>query len=85
MITDRIGQHEVLFPINHNYNKICDILGFFKIKTQEIPSFFASSRRVLSNYLGMKRTVLSHCPISADIKGQLNGTVDSQTDLTILL
>ena len=85
MITDRIGQHEVLFPINHNYNKICDILGFFEIKTQEIPSFFPSSWRVLSNYLGMKRTVLLHCPISADIKEQLNGTVDSQTDLTILL
>ena len=22
MITDRIGRHEVLLPINHNYNKI---------------------------------------------------------------
>ena len=39
----------------------------------------------MSNYLGMKLTVLLHCSISADIKGQLNGTVDSQTDLTILL
>ena len=85
MITDRIGQHEVLFPINHNYNKICDILDLFKIKTQEIPSFFASSWCVLSNYLGMKRTVLLHCSISADIKGKLNETVDSQTDVTILL
>ena len=36
MITDRIGRNEVLLPINHNYNKICDILGFFKVKTQEI-------------------------------------------------
>ena len=27
MITDRIGQHEVLLPINHNFNKICNILG----------------------------------------------------------
>ena len=26
MITDRIGRHEVLLPINHNLNKICDIL-----------------------------------------------------------
>ena len=25
MITDRIGQHEVLLPVNHNFNKICDI------------------------------------------------------------
>ena len=31
MITDRIGRHEVLLPINHNPNKICYILGsFFK-------------------------------------------------------
>ena len=39
MITGRIG-HEVLLLINHNYNKIGDILGFFKIKTREILSFF---------------------------------------------
>ena len=25
MITNRIGRHEVLLPINHNFNKICDI------------------------------------------------------------
>ena len=25
MITDRIGRDEVLLPINHNFNKICDI------------------------------------------------------------
>ena len=37
MITDRIERHEVLLRINHNYNKICDILGFFLIKTQESP------------------------------------------------
>ena len=29
MITDRIGRHEVLLPINHNINKICDIIGYF--------------------------------------------------------
>ena len=35
MITGRIGRHEVLLPIiNHNYNKICDILGFFKTKNK---------------------------------------------------
>ena len=32
MITDQIGRHEVLLPINHNYNKLCDILGFSKSK-----------------------------------------------------
>ena len=25
MITDRIGRHEVLLPINYNFNKIRDI------------------------------------------------------------
>ena len=29
MITDRIEWHKVLLPINHNYNKICDTLGYF--------------------------------------------------------
>ena len=41
MIIDQIGQHEVLLLINHTYNKICDILGFFKIKTQEILRVFS--------------------------------------------
>ena len=27
MITDRIGRHEVLLPINHNFNQICDVSG----------------------------------------------------------
>ena len=39
MITDRIGRHEVLLPINHNFNKICDIIGYFLNQTQEIPNF----------------------------------------------
>ena len=38
MIKDRIGRHEVLLPVNRDYNKICDILGFFL--TQEPPRFF---------------------------------------------
>ena len=29
MIKDRIGQHNVLLPINNNYNKICDTSGIF--------------------------------------------------------
>ena len=45
MITNRIGRHELLLPINHNYNKICYISGFFLIKTQEIASVFASSEK----------------------------------------
>ena len=44
MILDRIGRQEVLLPINHNYNKIGDILVFFVIKTQETATVvFASS------------------------------------------
>ena len=86
MITYRIGGHEVLLPINHNYNKICDTLGFLKLRKKKFREFFISSEnshlsaRVLSNYLGMMRTVLLHCPISAEIR-----TVDSQSDLRILL
>ena len=41
MITDRIGQHEVLLPINHNFNKICDIIGyFFKSKHKKFEILF---------------------------------------------
>ena len=29
MVTDGIVRHEVLLPISHNYNKICDILDVF--------------------------------------------------------
>ena len=39
MITDQIGQHEVLLPINHSYNKICYSLGFLNTRNSE---FFAS-------------------------------------------
>ena len=36
MITDRIGRREVLLPINHNFNKICEILGsFFKSSSEK--------------------------------------------------
>ena len=52
MITDRIGQHKVLLPINHNYNKICYILGFFLIKTQvNSKSFF---------FKGVKKAIWGH-------------------------
>ena len=46
MITDRIGRHEVLLPINHNYNKICDIFVFvFKLKHKKFREFFAGSEK----------------------------------------
>ena len=44
-ITDRIGWHKVLLPINHNYDKICDFLGFFKSKHKKFREFFASSEK----------------------------------------
>lgn len=56
---------------NHNCDKICDMLGFFKIRTKEISRVFwlvvkkKTSRmsawvrwHVLSNYSGMMHTVL---------------------------
>ena len=39
MITDRIGRHEVLLPINHNFNKICDIIGYFLNQNTRIRNF----------------------------------------------
>ena len=71
LITDRIGFHSVLLPINHNFNKICDILAssFFNQNTRNSKIFFASSKK--KSHLSarvMARTVqlLSHdayCPI----------------------
>ena len=77
MITDRIGRHEVLLPINHNYNKICYILDYFLIKKQEIPRVFiaSSEKRPFKHACAMARTVPLHRPISAKIR-----TVDNQSD-----
>ena len=44
MITDRIGRHEVLLPVNHDFNKICDILGsVFESKHKKFRDFFFAS------------------------------------------
>ena len=46
MITDRIGRHEVLLPINHNFNKICDTIGYFLNQNTRNSKFcFASSEK----------------------------------------
>ena len=46
MITDRIGRHEVLLPINHNFNKICDILGsFFNQNTRNSEIFLLAVKK----------------------------------------
>ena len=78
MITDRIGRHEVLLPINHNLNKIFEKRLFFKTRNS---NFFASSEK--KSHLRarvMARTVLLNCPIRAEIR-----RVDSKSDLRILL
>ena len=79
MISDPIGQLIVLLPINHNYNKICDISGLIKIKTKDILSFLLKEKIkthsslalwcVLSNYFIMTHICRT---IIAEIK-----TVDS--------
>ena len=46
MITDRIGRHEVLLPINHNFNKICDIIGYLlNENTRNSEIFIACSEK----------------------------------------
>ena len=46
MITDRIGRHDVLLPINHNFNKICDIINYFLNQNTRNSKFcFASSEK----------------------------------------
>ena len=70
MITDRIGRHEVLLPINHNFNKICDKIGYFLNRNpRNSKCCFASSEKKshLSARL-MARTVQllrhdAYCPI----------------------
>ena len=70
MITDRIGPHEVLLPINHNFNKIFDIIGYFlNQNTRNLKFCFASSEK--KSHLSarvMARTVQllrhdAYCPI----------------------
>ena len=60
MIKDRIGRHEVLLPVNRNYNKICDILGFFQIKIQEPPRFFLLA---VKKAIKVRACDGSYCPI----------------------
>ena len=69
-ITNRIGRHEVVLPINHNYNKILVYFRLCSNQTQEIASVFLlavkkshlSARvrwRVLSDYRHD-----AYCPIT---------------------
>ena len=64
MITDQTGRHEVMLSINHNYDKICDILGFLNQNKRNFKAFFASSE--------IKKSCLSYYTVLLVLKsGQL--------------
>ena len=70
VITDRIGRHEVLLPINHNFNKICHILGsfFFNQNTRNSEIFLLPVKKSHLSARVMARTVQllrhdAYCPI----------------------
>ena len=44
MVADQIERQEVLLPINHNFNKICDI-NFLNQNTKNSKFCFASSEK----------------------------------------
>ena len=45
MITDQIGRHEVLLPINHNFNKIYDHRALFKSKQKKFQDFSLAMKK----------------------------------------
>ena len=71
VITDRIGRHEVLLPLNPKFNKICDTIGYFLNQNIRNSKFcFASSEKKKSHLSTrvMARTVQlirhdAYCPI----------------------
>ena len=70
MITNRIGRHEVLLPINHNFNKICVIEGSFLNKNTRNSKICFCSREKKSHLSAgvMARIVQllrhdAYCPI----------------------
>ena len=80
MIKDIIGLNEALLSINHNYNKMGNVLALLKIKKKTNSKNFLASHLSARARWRVLSTVLLHCPISAKIK-----TVYSQSDLRILL
>ena len=83
VITDRIGRHKVLLPISALIITLTKfvmykVLSFLNQNTRNLKIFFASSEKwwcILSNYLGMMRSVL----FKAEIRG-----VYCQSNLRIL-
>ena len=63
MITDGIGRHEVLLPINHNINKICDIIGYLLNQNTRNSTFcFASSEKKKKPFKRARDG--AYCPIT---------------------
>ena len=88
MITDRIRPHEVLLPINHNFNKICQKRLFSLNQNTRNSKVFLLAVKKKKDHLSARvisRTIqlLRHDPYSP-IKAEIR-TVDSQSDLGILL
>ena len=55
MITDRLGPHEVLLPINHNFNKICDIKGSFQNQnTRNSKMFLKAMKKKKKSHLSAR-------------------------------
>ena len=56
MIKDIIGLNEALLPINHNYNKMGNVLALLKIKKKKF------QKKSFKCVRAMARTV--HCPVT---------------------
>ena len=61
MITDRIGRNEVLLPINHNYNKICDVFSPLENKNKKTKSSLAC---VMARAIQSLHRHDAYCPIA---------------------
>ena len=69
VITDRIGRHEVLLPINQNYDKNLrkklDIGDMFSYVRQQHIFMTRSVHLLRHDLLTVPSTVLLHCPITS--------------------
>ena len=82
MITDRIGRHEVLLLINHNFKKILMHKKFHDLFLLAVKKGHLSARVMAHTVQLLNRD--AYCPINCLIKAEIRA-VDSQSDLRILL
>ena len=68
--SDPIRRHEILLPINHNYNKFCVILGFLNPNTRNSEIFLVGSEkkpfkceRVMARTVQLLTRLDVYCPI----------------------